>query len=169
MSQPFLTEQHDRLEVSSPMKTGMRVMLALAGCFPLIAPWELLFRVNWQDIWNPFFLFAAVVSLGAVAVSALFFFAAIAGLNSRLLFDKRTGMFHYMYDAPVIQQKTHTYPLEAIHRIDVKVYEWSEGSPGYTVAVSMEDARIFESGSSCSREEMEAMVIHINEFLGDRP
>jgi hypothetical protein len=68
MSDVELVDLGSRLEVRSPMRPGMRVVVALLGLFPLVAPCELLVRPAWTAVLHPSFAVAAVVSLGALAL-----------------------------------------------------------------------------------------------------
>lgn len=49
MSLLGLLERSGRLEIRSPMRPGFRVALMLVGVVPLLAPYELVVRVGWQD------------------------------------------------------------------------------------------------------------------------
>ena len=77
------------------MPAGWRLLFALLSLVPLLAPYELLVRVEWNDYFHPFFLLAAIVSAGAVAVSVFFLFSAAAGLTSRMRFDRARSTFTY--------------------------------------------------------------------------
>jgi hypothetical protein len=85
----------DRLSVFAPLPVGNRILFLLLSFFPLLAPYELLFRIRWTNYWHFFFLFAAAISAGAVCVSAFLVWAAIAGLNTEMTFDRRLGIFRY--------------------------------------------------------------------------
>ena len=85
MSQPELVEREDRLEIRSPMRVGMRILLAALGLFPLLAPYELLIEIDWEHFMNPFFFLAALISAGAMALSAFLFF----GRSRRLELEDR--------------------------------------------------------------------------------
>jgi hypothetical protein len=88
-----LVDRGDRLEIASPFPPGRRIVIFLAGLVPLIAPYELIWRVSWQTYWHPAFLFFALIALGAVAVSAFFVFAALAGFQSSMVFDRAASTF----------------------------------------------------------------------------
>jgi len=51
-----VSDNAERLDIISPMPVGKRIFLALLGLIPLLAPYELLWRVQWHDYWNPVFL-----------------------------------------------------------------------------------------------------------------
>ncbi len=97
MSHPELIESADRLVIHSPVPIGRRLFFAGLGVLPLLAPYELLIKPNWQHYRNPVFFFVMVISMGAIAISALLFFAAVAGLSSTMVFDRSTATFNYSF------------------------------------------------------------------------
>jgi hypothetical protein len=143
----------------------MRVVFALLGLVPLLAPYELIVRIDWQSYLNPFFAFAAVISLGAMVVSAFLFFAAVAGLNSVMTFDRGTSTFTHTFWAPVVRRTRRDHPLSAVTAVETGEREWSEGPPTFHLRVTLIDGTVVESGSSWSRAEIEAMTDRVNRFL----
>jgi hypothetical protein len=151
---PQLIERDGRVEIVSPMAPGMRVFLAVAGLFPFLAPYELLFRVDWNGYLNPFFAVALLVSLGAVAVGLFFLYAAVGGVSSLLEFDGRRGTFTCTTSSIMRPRSSWAYPLGELRGIEVRAHEWSDGPPTYALQVST-DKRTFETGTTASREEVE--------------
>jgi hypothetical protein len=143
-----LTEGNGRLELRTPLRTGARWVLAALSLFPLLAPYELLLRISWQSYWHPFFLLAALVSAGAVALSLLLLFAAVAGLSTRMLFDAAESNFTYTARAPILRTSRVQHPLSSLQRVEVGTSEWSEGAPSYFLRVVMDSGEAFSSGSS---------------------
>jgi hypothetical protein len=162
---PELLEYGDHIEIRSPMRGGLRLVFALIALFPLLAPYELLVRVDWQYYLSPFFLLALFISAGAVALSGFLVFAAIAGLSSRMVFDARQKTFTYSSEAPVIRKAKSAYPMSALHRIDVESCEWSDSAPTHHLRVFTSDGKKFESSSSWSRNEIEDMRSRVDLFL----
>lgn len=165
---PTLVERPDRIAVLSPMRSGMRVALALLGLFPLLAPYELLIRVGWQDISSPFFLLAAFISVGAVALSLFLFYAAVAGLSSRMIFDRRRSTFEYSAEAPLVGRRVSRHPLAAIERLEVGRRDWSDGDPTFHLRLVVSGGQVFESGASWSRQEIERLSERVAAFLDAR-
>jgi hypothetical protein len=147
------------------MPVGKRIFLALLGLIPLLAPYELLWRVRWHDYWNLVFLLFAIVSVSAVAVSGLFLFAALAGLSSQMSFDARRSTFTYSERAPLVPQRTQVLPLSSIESIHVRTQEWSDGSPSYSLKVTMFNGAVFASSSSESHQEIEQAKVQVEAFL----
>lgn len=134
-----VSENERRLDVSSPMPLGKRVLFALLALIPLLAPYELMWRVQWNDYRHPAFLFAAVISAGAAALSLLLVFAALAGLSSRMTLDAARATFTYSTGAPIVPRRTRVLPLSSLESVHVRSHEWSDGAPSYTLAVTMSD------------------------------
>jgi hypothetical protein len=63
-------EEDDFIEIQTQIPTGLRVFFAALALFPLLAPYELLLQPDWDGYFTIFFLFSAVISAGAVSISA---------------------------------------------------------------------------------------------------
>ncbi len=160
-----VSETEERLDVSSPMPWGTRLLFALFALIPLLAPYELMWRVQWNDYRHPVFLVAALISAGAVVLSVFSIFAAVAGLSSRMTFDAARSTFTYSRRAPLVPHRTLVLPLSSLESVDVRTHEWSDGAPSYTLMVTMSDGATFESGSSWSREDIEREKVRVEVFL----
>lgn len=161
-----LKQEKNRLMIVSLMPWGMRLVFALLSLFPLIAPYELVYKIGWTTYLHPFFMLAAFISAGAVALSAFFLFAAVAGLNSRMVFDTFTSQFVYTAQAPIVRRHTKRYPLSSIADVSVRVYDWSDSSPSYALQIEMDDGAVFDTDSSWDRSEAEEAVAQVRAFLG---
>jgi len=165
MSELGFSEDPDRLVITSPMPWGRRLLFALIGVFPLLAPWELLLQTRWSSYPQPLFLLSLVISLGAIALSGLLFFAAFAGLSSRLDFDGARSTFACSAVAPLVPRRVRTYSLASVERVDVRIHEWTDGAPSYSVRIVTTGEVSHESGSSWSRDEVEGYVARVSAFL----
>jgi hypothetical protein len=165
MCHPELHERHDRLEVCSPMRAGMRVVFAVLALFPLLAPYELIVKVEWESYLHPFFLLAALISVGATALSAFLVFAAVAGLSSQMVFDARAATFTYSSQVPLVRPASQVYPLAEVVRVELRERDWSDSAPSYHLGVVMAGGAVFESGSSWSRGEIESLRVRVEQFL----
>ena len=145
-----IVQAADRLEVNAPMPAGRRILFLLLSLFPLLAPYELIFRLRWENYLNFFFLFAAGISAGAVAVSAFFVWTAVAGLSTSMRFDKRLGALGFTEEAPVLRRRTEEIPFGAIADLRMEEHEWSDGPPSYSFEVVLRGGRTLRLGSSWS-------------------
>jgi len=162
---PELMEYADYIEIRSPMRRGLRLAFALLALFPLLGPYQLLVRIDWQYYLHPFFFVALFISAGAVALSGFLIFAAVAGLSSRMVFDATRKTFTYSSEAPFVRRAASVYPMSALKRIDVQSREWSDGAPTHHLRVLTSDGEGFESASSWSSKEIEEIRIRVNMFL----
>lgn len=158
-------DRDGRLEVRSLLRTRVRLLFGVLALIPLLAPYELLVAARWEFSLHPTFLFAALVSLGAVAVSALLCHAALAGLSSRMVFDGRAGTFLHAAGAPVVTHDTRVHPLTDVRGVEVGVRDWSDGSPSYHLRITVEDGTVFTSGASGSHEEIEAIRARVERVM----
>lgn len=165
MTNPKLVECEDRLEVRSRTRAAMRVMLAVLSLVPLLAPYELLVKVHWAHLMSPVFFMAALISLGAMGVSAFFLIAAIVGMNSTMVFDKQKATFSYSREAPVIRRTRQEQALSDVQITELGVREWSEGEPSYYLRITMRDGSVYESDSSWSRAAIERIQSRVAGFL----
>jgi hypothetical protein len=159
-------ETGDTLEVTSPMPVGRRALFGLLAIFPLLAPYELLLKPGWENILNPFFGFAALISLGALCLSAFLVWAAIAGLESRARFDLPHRTLTTAYWAPVVPLTMRTYSLNDLCALRIETIEWSEGSPSYSLQIETLDGRTLKFTSEDDLREVEAVRSRVARFLG---
>jgi hypothetical protein len=150
-----IVQTPERLSVRAPLPAGNRLLFLLLSCFPLLAPYELLFRIRWTDYWNFFFLFAAAISAGAVFVSAFLVWAAAAGMNTEMVFDRRMGIFYYAVQAPILRRRVQEYPLASVRELAVETHEWSDGAPSYSLKAVLMDGKALSLGACWSRVEVE--------------
>lgn len=147
------------------MRVGMRIVLFLIALFPLLAPYQLLWKPRWTGYLNLFFLFAAVVSLGATCVSAFFAWAAVAGISSRMKFERGRGLLTNTAWAPVMGTRITGCRLDAITAVEIETHAWSDGAPSYSLKVVAANQETFRTGSSRSRDEVELLRNRVEAFL----
>lgn len=160
-----VSDNGERLDVFSTMPAGKRFLFALFALIPLLAPYELMLRVQWNDYRSPVFLIAATISAGAVALSVFFLFAAGAGLSSRMTLDAAHSTFTYSTGAPIVPHRTLVRPLSSLESVHVRIHEWSDGGPSYTLMVKMSDGATFDSDCSWSRDAIEHEKARVEVFL----
>jgi hypothetical protein len=154
------------LTIRDPIPPLKRFVLLLISFFPLLAPYQLLIQPRWNDYFNLVFLFVLVISLGALMVSGFFMWAAIAGINAQMRFNKNEQTFTFLADAPVIPIRTYKYPLQSILGLSIETHDWSEGAPSYALSVEMENKQTYSIGTSWQLEDVERLIKQVEEFLG---
>jgi hypothetical protein len=160
-----IIETNETIEIQDLMPTGRRVLFAVLALFPLIAPYELIIRINWQTYLHFFFLLALVISLGAMALSAFLVFAAVAGLSSKLKFDRVRRTISYASGAPIVPWRTEEYPLEALQELKNEKTDWSDSSPSFRLVAVLRDGKVLKSASSWEGREIEGIRERIAAFL----
>ena len=163
---PDVIEGDQILEIRSTLRAGQRVLYALFSLVPLLAPYELLIRPGWSGYGNPFFLFAAAISVGAVTVSLFLLWAAVAGLDTRLRLDGRRSSFTYVSRAPILRMPTVRGRLADIAELRLEQHDWSDGEPSWTVVAVTRDGRKLHAGSSFDRENVEEIARRVSAMLG---
>lgn len=156
------------LEVRDRLRPGMRVVFGLLALFPLLAPYELIIRPKWESYLNFPFLFVLIIVAGALVVSAFLLMAAVAGLNTLMVFDRISGMFTFSRSAPVVPLRTFRYPFAEVETVEIESHDWSEGAPTYSLRAVMKDGRAFSTGSSSERPKMEDALRRAQSILGSR-
>ena len=163
-----VVERGDELNITSPMTPGLRAFYLLIGVVPLAAPYELLIKPGWQTIFHPFFALAAIISGGAVALSALFVWIAVAGIESSARFDRRRRTLTTVERAPIMPTRTRTRPLDELRAIEVEKTEWSDSGPTYSLRLECADGQKLKLLASYARpEEAEAVRRHLGRFLAE--
>jgi hypothetical protein len=163
-----VVERGDELNITSPMTPGLRAFYLLIGLVPLAAPYELLIKPGWQTIFHPFFALAAIISGGAVALSALFVWIAVAGIESSARFDRRRRTLTTVERAPIMPTRTRTRPLDELRAIEVEKTEWSDSGPTYSLRLECADGQKLKLLASYARpEEAEAVRRHLGRFLAE--
>lgn len=155
----------ERLDVRMPMPVGTRFLFLFLALIPMLAPYELIFRIGWTDYPNPFFLAAVIISAGAMFISAFLVWAAIAGLNIEMIFDRRLGIFRYAARAPVLRRRVREYPLASVRELTVEAHEWSDGAPTYSLRALLAEGDAVCLSACGSRAEVEAAREQVVAFL----
>lgn len=158
-------ETKNYIEVQSRLPASQRVLLAAIALLPLWAPYQLIIRPDWQDYLNVFFLIVAAVSIGAVAVSVLFAWAAVAGLNERLRFNRARRHLTYTAGAPLVRRHHTRRPMADIAHLGTEKHDWSDGTPSYRFVTHMVDGKTFKAGAAWPREEIDRVVARVSGFL----
>lgn len=159
------TETDGVIDLVSPMPVGRRIMFGLLALIPLLAPYELLLRPQWDDWRHPAFFFVLAIALGAMAVSAFLVFAALAGLEQRMRFDASARLFTYWRRAPVLPARSESWGFASIERVVTAVHTCSDGPDSYSVRVVVEDGRELTTGSTDSRADVDRYVARLNDLL----
>ena len=161
----LIRESDQVFEVRSTIPTGRRVLFVLFAFFPLYVPYELLIKTDWNTYFSVFFLFAALISLGALALSGFLIWAAVVGLTIRLRFDRSTQTFTYSEGASTLRWRKESHSLKEVAEITTVEQDWSDGPSSYAAAVMLRDGKTFQTGTFRSKEEIEEIVGEASRLL----
>lgn len=153
------------VELRTRFSAGKRFALALVGLVPLLAPYELLLKPGWTDVRSVAFGVALAVSLGAMSVSGFMVFAAVAGLDRRIVLDGGTRQLLFTQRSPLSVERTRVWAFDAVEAVEVAVNTWSEGPDTYWVRVRMHGGEELSSGSTNSRSDAEHHVAAIRKMI----
>jgi hypothetical protein len=109
---------------------------------------------------------SSAVSIGALALSAFPVWAGIAGLGTRMRFDKSRCTFSFEQEAPVRKMHTEEFLLDSIADLKLETRDGSDGAPSYSLQLVLRDGRILHLGSSRSKTEVAALRDRAAAFLG---
>jgi len=142
---------------STMMSSKARLGFGLAATLPLIAPYELLIKPAWTEILNLFWLFAFIVSLGAMSVSVLLLLVAIFGLNQRVEFDASTHTIH-VADSHLLQRKREIqYSFSDVAGIEVISHDWTDGPSTYEISLTPKAGKPFTFGDFSKQHDAESV------------
>ena len=134
-----IVQTDSTLEFSNRVSAGMRALVFLFGLIPLLAPYELIFKVRWGSYANPAFLFALAISLGALAVSVFFMFFALAAYSRRMFVDRGERKLVYGFSHSLQPYRERSYSFQDIAQIALEAHEWSDGPTTYSLIIHVSE------------------------------
>ncbi len=153
---------------TTTMSAKARTLFALAGVVPLLAPYELLIRPDWPDMLSIAWVLSALVSLGALAVTALLLGVAVFGLNRRVEFDA-TGRVVLVTDAHLLlRPRTLRLPFADVADVEVVCHDWSDGPSTYELRLIPASGKAVDFGNFTSRKEAESIRTGLLSLLTPR-
>ena len=156
----------EQLVFTTTMSTKARIGFGLAALLPCLAPYNLLIRPSWADTSSVAFLFAAVISLGAIAVSVLLLLVAIFGVNRRVEFD--TASKAVLVTESHLLQRTREvkYPFPDVVHLEVVSHDWSDGPSTYDIHLTPRTGKPFAFGDFSSRVKAEDTASSLRSIIG---
>lgn len=161
---PEVIESEQQLVFAERMAPGLRVVVFLLGFVPLIAPYELLYKPNWQGF-SLFMILPIIISLGATSIGLAFMAAGLLGLNHALRFDAATRTAHYIYETAVTPLRRRQYDFAEVAGVEINVHTWDSSEDTYGVQVRFADGRNVEVGSFAEREKADKYLRRIQDML----
>jgi hypothetical protein len=118
-------------------KSGIpgRILLAGLGCAPLLAPYELLIRPGFDRYVSLPFLFALVIGGGVTLVSALFFAAAVAGLDESIVINPEHRRIAHHTRSWVRRGRERIESFDAILDLTTETHSWTDGPDDHAIVL----------------------------------
>jgi len=161
---PEVIESEDQLVFAERMSPALRVFIFLLGFVPLIAPYELLYKPNWQGF-SLFMILPIIISLGATSIGLTFMAAGLLGLNHALHFDAASKTAFYIYESSITPLRRRQYDFAEVAGVEINVHTWDSGPDTYGLRITFADGRKVEVGSFAEREEADKYLRRIQEML----
>jgi hypothetical protein len=133
---------------------------------PLLAPYQLLIETGWQIYLNLFFLFALLVSMGAMAVSAFFIFFALAAYSRRMVIDHQNHRVVYGDSHVFRPYRERSYPFEELASVEIDIHDWSDGPPSFSLTLRPKGNHEFSIGYFDQRAQAEQYRDAIAAWIG---
>jgi hypothetical protein len=149
-----IREAGGRIEFSSEMPLVARLLILAAGLVPLLAPYELLIKPIWQEF-SLVWVFALLISAGAIATSLLAICVAIFGMSQHIQFDPASHCLTYSFKTAGGRHGEKQYPFSDIETFRVRTHHWSEGPATYNLALKLRATREIEFGRFVVQQDAE--------------
>jgi hypothetical protein len=130
-----INQTETTLELTNRVSPGLRVFIFVIGLIPLLAPYELLFKVKWNEYFNLAFLFALAISLGALTVTGFFIFFALMAFSRRLNFDLNRKVVIYGFNHALQPYREELYDFEDFAITAVEEHDSSDGPASYSLVL----------------------------------
>ena len=160
-----IREAGGRIEFSSEMPLGARLLILGAGLLPLLAPYELLIKPTWQEF-SLIWLFALSISAGAIATSLLAICVAMFGMSQHIRFDSTSRGLTYSFRTAGGRHGEKQYSFSDIETLAVRTHHWSEGPATYNLALKLRATREIEFGRFGVQTDAERYLSMLTGMIG---
>lgn len=150
-----IKQTSDRLEFIHTLSPMARMLLALFGLIPFLAPYELLIKPSWHGGISFSMLFVLLISIGAVGISTFLFSAALFGRSQHFRFDASKRVVEYRFKTAINPLGEETHAFDQIELLQIKVNEWDSRPDTYDISMKIRGKRAMEFGGFGSRQEAE--------------
>lgn len=142
-----IQQSENHIEFSRDLGFTARTFVLIGGLFPLLVPYELLIKPSWPEGFSLLWLFAVIISAGAIGVSIFFLLAALFGMSQSIRFDIVSQSIFYSYKTALKHFHKRSYPFNKVERLQVVTHEWTDGPPFYNIGLKIKGVREIEFGS----------------------
>jgi hypothetical protein len=153
------------MQFSTTMSNKARLGLCAASALPLLAPYELLIKPAWSNYLSWAWLFAATISLCALAVSTMLLLTATMGISRRVQFDTEAKMVRVTESSLILRPRVFTYSFLQVGEIEVLCNDWSDGPSTYELRLAPGAGKPFTFGYFIMRVDAEATLCKLNALM----
>lgn len=150
-----ITQTSQTLVFDKRVHPAVRVVIFLVGLLPLLAPYDLLFKVRWESFFNVSFFISFLFSIFIASFSVLIVFIAFFAQNQHICFDRDRSLLTYGWSDAVRAYRETTHRFQEISEPELKVHDWSDGPNSYDLLVKTRSGDKISFGDFSSREEAE--------------
>ncbi len=148
-----ITRAGQTLVFEKRVPPAVRVAIFLFGLFPLLAPYELLFKIRWESYFNPSFFIALLFSMVMLAASVFVVFIALFAQDHHVCFDGgRATLTHGWSDVLRAYRQT-DYRFDELSAPALETHIWSDSPKTFDLLVRTRSGAKISFGDFKSREE----------------
>lgn len=155
----------ETLEFIYSLSAVARVIFALFGFIPLLAPYELLIKPSWQGGIGFIQVFFLLISLGAVLVSLFMFTAALFGRSQHFQFDVSKRQLVYRFKTAFNPAGQEIYPFAQIASLEIKASEWDSRPDTYDIVAKIAGKPEMKFGDFSARSDAEQYLTALQKML----
>lgn len=148
-----ITQSGKTLVFDKRVHPAIRFGIFLLSLFPLLAPYELLFKIRWESFFNPSFFISLVFSMVMLAVSAFVMFIALFAQNQHACFDGDRSTLTYGWSDAVRAYRQTDYRFEEISEPELETHAWSDSPNSYDLLVKTRSGLKISFGDFESKEK----------------
>jgi len=148
-----ITQSGKTLVFDKRVHPAIRFGIFLVSLFPLLAPYELLFKIRWESFFNPSFFISLVFSMIMVAVSAFIMFIALFAQNQHVCVDGDRSTLTYGWRDAFRAYRETDYRFEEISEPELETHTWSDSPNSYDLLVKTRSGLKISFGDFASKEK----------------
>ena len=148
-----ITQSSQTLVFDKRVHPAIRFGIFLVSLFPLLAPYELLFKIRWEGFFNPSFFISLVFSMIMLAASAFVMFIALFAQNQHVCFDGDRSTLTYGWSDAVRAYRETDYRFEEISEPELETHTWSDSPNSYDLLVKIRSGIKISFGDFESKEK----------------
>jgi len=160
-----IKQSNNKIEFTSHLSLAARALIMIIGLFPLLAPYELLIKPSWNGKINWLMLFSLLISIGAIVLSIFGICTALFGINQSIQINSTNRIITHGYKAGVLRFRQNQYLFSEIEIVQLKVHEWTDGSPTFNIGLKPIAHREIEFGGFATQEEAEKYLSILKEMM----